>query len=48
MSDDKGDECQDKVSRSPFIAWQKVGIHQKSPSLEEKLVCWIVKKEVLL
>lgn len=45
---DKGDDCQDKVSRSLFIAWQKVGINGKSPSLGEKLICWMVKREVLL
>lgn len=45
---DKGDDCQDKISRSPFIAWQKVGINGKDPSLGEKLVCGMVKREVLL
>lgn len=44
----KGDDWQDKVSQSPFIAGLKVGINGKSPSLGGKPVCWMTKKEVLL
>lgn len=44
----KGDDWQDKESRSPLIAELKTGRNGKSPSLGGKPVCWMTKKEVLL